>query len=120
MTYTTTARHFTLFRKYVFKWQKLLGLTQYEIDTEHKAIDETTLGDSDSEPCGAAVVRLNRTWHRKPTGAELESLAFHEVLHILFAELRELGKSRSFSMERWDQAEEEVVRRLEFLHREDS
>ena len=63
----------------------------------------------------AYEITLNKTWLREPTTKLLKTSAFHEVCHMLLHRLKVCGESRYITESEIDEAEHEIVRRLENL-----
>lgn len=112
----TTAAHFKIFKAAVAAAIERLGLTDWDVRLQH-----------DDAPNALAVVRcdvanrmasvtLARDWGTDPITKEmLIRTAVHEMLHVVLAELMDMGCSRGATKDAFDGAEHAVIRRLEKL-----
>jgi hypothetical protein len=115
MIYKTTKENFECFKQSVICWQKLFGLTDYRIEVEHNKLQrQDALAhiscDIDER---WAVITLNIKWPFKPNGLGLEKSAFHEICHLLTAEMDKLGKERYSTLDEINRANEAFVSRME-------
>lgn len=111
----TTAEHFGWFKDAVNRWQKELGLTDWNIQLRHEAL-ESALATTYANNAGAvATIALNTSWNELdiPTKERIERVALHEVIHVLLSDLSYLAECRYTSKEEIDVAEHKTVRRLE-------
>ena len=98
------------FESRVEHWRDLLGITSFDLSVEQGTLDDGTLADVtrdvDSRSC---AVRL----HEPPEGNDdLDSLARHEMIHVLLADLSALAHSREATHAEIERAEEALVVRL--------
>ena len=109
-----TNKDFEVFKREFEKYRKLLGLNGWQIFYEYKSIEDKfaqikyILGD------GCATVTLNNelppnlSQHK-----DIERDAKHEVLHLLLSRLVWYANQRCITQEALDEAEEEIVIKLE-------
>lgn len=95
------------FEKHVEHWRERLGVTSFDVYVEPGTLDDGTLADVarcvDSRSC---LIRL----HAPPEGAEdLDSLAKHEMIHVLLGDLSALAHSREATHAEIERAEESLV-----------
>jgi hypothetical protein len=106
----TTKQQFDRFCDVFNGYMVEFGLTQYRVSFEHVDIDGCYADiTADSQNC-VATVRLNKNvdeW------VDLESVALHECLHLLLAELTGLARCRFVSEDGLERAEEGCIRRLQ-------
>ena len=109
----TTKQQFETFQKYIYYWQKELGLIDWHIYVFHKKIGDRFADTASSCEGRGATVRFNTSWDdRAPTDKELRECALHEVLHILTAPLLNEARSRFADEYTMDAAEHSIVTRL--------
>lgn len=114
----TTATHFKTFRTEAQRWRREFGLTAWDVGYFHIKSEGEDGGSlagvaRDASAYSASVV-LNREWGDTPvTAHNLKKTAFHETCHILLARMVALANGRSTTGEQIDEAEHEIIGRLE-------
>lgn len=109
----TTKQHFEQFKKYVYEWQRELGLDDWHIYLYHEKLDGDFANTTAS--CSGRGVRINfaTVWEdREPNETELKQCALHEVLHIVTAPLLNEGRARFADEYAMDAAEHAIVTQL--------
>ena len=111
----TTTKDFETFKTYCLKWQRELGLMNWNLYFEWKKNDEQYAGCNYSVPDGVATIALSKQWDdfRKVNKSELNRCALHEVLHILFAEFSSIAEERFTTLKAVDNVEHGIIHRLE-------
>lgn len=112
----TTAKHFDIFVKEVYKWIDRFGLGDWRIDCYHEHnMDEAKASCVFRSQGMAADLYLERGWEEEAvTNHKIKKVALHEVSHILLAKLYILANSRfGVSEENVVEATEGIIRRLE-------
>ena len=97
------------FRTAVTKWADLFGLTDWNIEVYvAPKLDATAECESNHET-RLAKIRVARKFRLEPTVAFVESVAAHEVFHLLLADLTHVAIDRNFGQD----AREAAVRLAE-------
>ncbi len=118
-TYETTAEHFALFVSAAKGFIDLFGLKDWHVNFEHLDLPGDLANCEFQTGCGkASSIALARQWENfEPTDAEIRRTAYHEVLHLLFADaynvavFDELSKpQRDWALSR---AHHAIIRRFE-------
>lgn len=93
-TYKTSAKDFKVFARAVKKWQKKMGLERWSIFVNHKNDEEDPDGDCAWLLCDyeslISTICLAVDWPVKPTAGMLDTSAFHECRHLLYAPILEM------------------------------
>lgn len=93
-----TKAQFGQFKRTSEKWLKLFGLSNWEVYFNWEAMDEGTMATAHYDmPNKVAFLTFCKTWDINDiplTPEEIKATAFHEVCHILFADLHLLAESR--------------------------
>lgn len=109
----TTTADLKKFSKYVYYWQKELGLFDWSIYVDHDDIDDAYAKNYHNHKGRVSNIVLSKEWpDRRISDKELNACALHECLHLVTADLMCEATSRytqEFDVER---AEESVVVRL--------
>jgi len=110
-------KHQRQFWKCIDKWQKVLGLSDWDITKVTEAScddDDSTLADVASFPdYKSACLTLYENWADTPTDLNhLQGTAIHELLHIALSELMELAETREVTKKQLRDAEHKVIRAL--------
>lgn len=117
--YTTTTKDYATFKETVVKWIREFGLTDWQVETQHKAIPDH---ESVSSVCAitnfdigarSVLFTLNTAWIRPASSQEIEAVAFHEVVHLLLAPLTSEAANRYTTHAVLESIEESIVVRLE-------
>lgn len=103
------------FEYFLRLWQVKLNLQHWRIaiskQTLKKCMAMTDKFDNDQHSCR---IRLGTSWHSEhPTDADIEKLAVHELLHILFHDLIEEAQVPGVSPEKVGSLEHHVINVLE-------
>ena len=72
------------FKKHALKWQRTLGLTEWEIKFYHKTVEETNAESRPNITSRQAYLTLSKL---KEKEVDIEFLALHEMLHVMFANM---------------------------------
>lgn len=116
----TTEKHLEVFREEFLKTITLLGVTGWEIYftyTDDKDVYARVGTDSVSH---VATAMLCKEWDDLDgnyllTDEHIRSKAIHEACHVLVARLNSLAEARFKTEDEVNQAEHELVRRIEAL-----
>ena len=109
-----TKTDFADFKRYFKEYQRKFGLAGYRVYFKHQPMDGYFAEISYRQNEMVATVKLNP----KPEGEgwrDIKSHAKHEALHLLVARLSHLAASRFAVEEQIDEAEEELINKLEGL-----
>lgn len=101
------------FKHRVEYWRKWFRVVDWEVMVRSIDTDDSYAycqGDCKSR---LATICVSTTWDIEPTEKMLDKTAFHEVLELIFWEIHELGVSRWFNEDAWDQARHRVIRMME-------
>lgn len=111
----TTKADFVKFQQYATAWQKKLGLLNWALYFDHKKKEGAYAQTAWDMGGSLATITLATHWDdmRKKTDNELNSLALHEVLHVLFAEFTAFAEARYLHSDSLEMAEHSILRRLE-------
>ena len=115
MSNKTSKEDFEYFKKYVKIYQKEFGLTNFKLYFNHdnKHMDAYAYIYSEVEN-GIATIGLTQNWDSlKITKEQLRYSAKHEILHLLLADLVQVGKYRQSVDTDFIRAQHAVIRRLE-------
>lgn len=108
-------KDFDAFQSEAKKWIKLFGLVDWEIQFDFNdefPDNRATCCYSDPGTRSAALV-LTRSWDCKPDRAEIRMCAFHEVVELLFAQMRAAVSVRGVDPNLVDQEVHRIIRILE-------
>jgi hypothetical protein len=115
----TTTKDYATFKETIVKWMRTFGLTDWQLETQHKEIPDH---ESGSAACAitnfdisarSVLFTLNTTWLRPAPSLEIEAVAFHEVVHLLLAPLTSEATNRYTTHDVLESIEESIVVRLE-------
>ena len=113
----TTNKHFQIFKEECQKWIDKFGLSGWEVSFVHQTYSENTYAT-----CFTALVGMRATiyftdkWDneiRKISPETIKQSAKHEAIHLLLARLSDNGRARYINELEMNEAEEELVRKLE-------
>lgn len=115
----TTDANFAVFTEAASVWSHKLGLGDWSLNYYHE-----DMGDGPRDPlatCNAdsegrvATITLNKKWpdHVPLTQERLSQSAFHELCHVLLAELVWLANNRICTDNLLTAAQHSIIRRLE-------
>ena len=111
----TSKEDFAYFQKRCKVYIDALGLKDFKIYYTHDNSLTTSYAHITPDvEAGMATVGLTIDWeHQKVTKAQLDYCAKHEVLHLLLADLVNVGKLRQSTTEDFTRAQHAIIRRLE-------
>ena len=110
----TSKEDFEYFQDQCLKYIKQLGLLDFKIYWEHAKHPDAYAYITPEVNDGQAVIGLAINWGtQKVTKQMLTYCAKHEVLHLLIADLVEVGKRRNSIAEDFTRAQHAIIRRLE-------
>ena len=110
--YKTTTKELAYYEARVHHWQRVLSLGDWKIEVFDATIDESATCEMWHNARGAHI-RLSNRFHYAPPKQFLDTLALHEVCHVLLCDLKRLIFERSVSDAQAETAEHAVIRRLE-------
>lgn len=117
MAYRTTPADLAYFQTRVYAWARKIGLTDWSILVEtgvkNTGVDAASIHYKDRNRI--ATIGLAEEYAARPSRAQLDRHAFHEVAHLLLADLAMLADRKDGTTETVDQAEHVIIRRLESL-----
>jgi hypothetical protein len=113
--YATTAAHFAIFKREVERCVKRWGITEWRLHVLHEDSPGSEASFASGAETRGAAIRMSRTWHNKPTAAELKWSARHEATHFLLAPLFDAAASRYITQAKLEEANESVCERVEKL-----
>ncbi|OGC77245.1 hypothetical protein A2619_04490 [candidate division WWE3 bacterium RIFOXYD1_FULL_39_9] len=112
--YKTTAQDFVRFKKEAEYWIERFGMFDIELCIEHCQTEEDArafaTSDMESKTC---CITLQKDWNATPEETEIEKIAFHEVLEILFGDLWYLANSRFTTELEMEAARHRIIRIFE-------
>ena len=95
-------------------WQKILGLTGYQVYFKHMPIGDSFANITISQRDMIATARLNSKIPSKDkTNLNIRASARHEAIHLLLGRIEHRAMDRYVSEDEIFEADEEAVRRLE-------
>lgn len=110
----TTAKDFEYFKARCESWIKFLGLLQWRVVYAHEELDGHKAEISYDLDGSIAGVSLSTDWFGEPVSdGQLDSTAFHEIIHLLFAPLGTAAHARYTTEDAVDNAEHQVVRTIQ-------
>jgi len=113
----TTNKDFQLFKSECEKWLKRFELGGWKVYFTHQAHSQDTFATCYSNTLGRnATIYFTDEWDdeiRKLTPEAVKETAKHEMIHLLLARLSDNGRARYVVIDEIDEAEEELVRKLE-------
>ncbi|KKN00160.1 hypothetical protein LCGC14_1140540 [marine sediment metagenome] len=112
----TTNKDFELFQREFKRWQKLFGLTGYQVYFKFEESERQFASIAINQGDMVVTVRLNS----KPSDVDkphknIKQSAKHEALHLLVGRVDQNGRYRFTSENEMYEAIEELVHRLEGL-----
>ena len=117
MKTVTTASDFRLFKLEAMKWRDRFGLTDWRIFFHHEDDDGSDAAFAWMQcdyGARSANIGLSRDWvGNEVTDDGVRRVAFHEIMHLLLADLVILGQERWSVEGVYSSAEHSVIRRLE-------
>jgi hypothetical protein len=116
----TSAKQFQFFKQECEKWVDKFELRIWSVHYQHCRLKDYAMTSTNYTGMVAAIA-LNTEWDdevRPLNNHQLAKTAKHEVIHLLLAKLSALGDSRCVTRDELDQAEHELVRKLEHIIRD--
>lgn len=113
----TTKKDFELFKQYCLEWQNKLGVKNWSVHYDHSDTDGAYARTYTKASEAIATTVLGTYWDdlRAKTDEEINRLALHETLHILFAHFMAEASYRFTSQDALETAEHSIIRQLENL-----
>jgi len=115
--YKTTAEDFKIFQEEVDKWQKILGLLDWQIHTEQQKLNHRASCYTNHSG-RIATLTLAVTWDNygtPPGEQEIRRVAFHEICELLLAPLILCAESRYVVAGDIDSCAHKIIRTLEHV-----
>ena len=86
--YVLTKEHFNIFEKECIKWQTLLGLNGWNVETYFEKDEDNCRATCEAQMADRfAAIVLSKTWDIKPTKKLLDMVAFHEMSELLLTKI---------------------------------
>lgn len=114
----TTKQDFEFFKKECRKWIDRLELNTYSVGFQHIDLKDCYARTRTQYSAMNSTIALTSNWDdevRPCNRKEIAQVAKHEVIHLLLAKFDKLAHSRYVTEDELDQAEHEIVRKLENL-----
>ena len=112
----TTKKDFKLFVKECQEWITVFGLKGWEFRFYHEYTQDEDFARTEFQNTARWVdIKLHTDWPVKPNEQEIKKAAFHEVLEILFADLRMIASSRSFDEQQLDSEVHKIIHTFESI-----
>ncbi len=109
-------KDFELFKKEFTKYQKLFGLTGYQVYFKHEPLGEYFASMNIDLTNMVATVRLNSKLEDKSKPfKDIKRSAKHEAIHLLIGRVEHNGRTRYIASDEIYESVEELVVRLEGL-----
>lgn len=109
-------RDFILFQREFKAWQKLFGLTGYQVYFKHEPLDSSFASITIRQGDMVATVKLNsKVPDKDKPHQDIKRSAKHEAIHLLVGRVEQNGRYRFTSENEIYEATEELVVRLEGL-----
>jgi hypothetical protein len=108
----TTAKELAYYESRVFHWQRVLSLGDWKVEVFDGTIEESATCEMWHNAHGAHI-RLSNRFHYAPSKRFLDTLALHEVCHVLLCDMKRLINDRVCTDAMAETAEHAVIRRLE-------
>lgn len=110
--YKTTAKEADYYEARVHHWLRVLSLGDWKVEVWRDTIEESATCEMWHNAHGAHI-RLSDRFHYRPSKRFLDTLALHEVGHILLCDLKRLINDRMVTDSMAETVEHAVIRRLE-------
>ena len=113
---TLTDKHLEYFKERVLFWCYRFGQVGWQLDIEWTKPDDENHEIASCRYNGdnkRASICLSRTWTEPVTNASLNRYAFHEVLHLFFANLVDFANENAPKGVDANRIEHEMIRTLE-------
>ncbi len=112
-TTKTTNKHFEIFKKECEKWVDFFGLKEWDLKMVHEDCGDSNGKCLTGYSSKSAIITL--TTEYECDGELIHSIkktAFHEVVHLLLADLVALGRARYLESDEFENKEHEIVSKL--------
>jgi len=115
MAFKLTKAHFKKYVKYVKKWIKYWGISEYAIHVIFEEIEDGYGMCAVDDAGGIGIIGLNPIWdvYRKPTDENLDLVAFHEVCELLLARMWHLALEGEANDKEVMIERHKIIRRME-------
>jgi len=112
-----TEKQFELFKKECLYWQDRFELHNWEIHFRYQEDNNVRAGINFSIVGYVATVFLSKEWNNYKiiTDQDIKIVAKHEMIHLLIGRLGQIGETRFVIEDELKEAEEEIVRKLEYI-----
>jgi len=113
----TTEKHFNLFKEECLRWQNLFELHNWELHFKWEATESARASINYTLTGYVASLFLAKEWanYEEILDKDIEMVAKHEMIHLLIGRLEQVGSVRFASEDELSEAEEELVRKLEYI-----
>lgn len=113
----TNKKHFNIFKSECEKWIEIFHLNGWGVSFIHQSHSQGTFATCYTSLTGMrSTIYLTDEWDdeiKKLTPEALKESAKHEIIHLLLSRLSDNGRARYIDENEYDEAEEELVRKLE-------
>ena len=110
----TTKKDFEVFKEEARKWINIFGLISWEVEFEHKNINEFLASVSFDADNRCATLYLSPDWgQRKISDYEIKRTAFHESCELLMCGMRRISERRFITLAEIDTETHRIIRTLE-------
>ncbi len=117
----TSKKHYDYFKQRCRYYQKELGLLGWDLTFLRENIDCYASCRTKAQNRIGKITLSTKDWddlgYVNITQRELDSLAWHEIVHLRIAELSMLGASRFVNDEELVRAEEDIANAFQVFHR---
>lgn len=111
-----TKKQYEYFKERVNHWRKELGVLDYSVHFHWQKLDDVFAETRMNNSAHLATIVLNTSIPKEELNDEqINTTAFHEVMHLVLDDLCNEAKARYASEYDIDKAEHAVIRRLENL-----
>ncbi len=112
-----TEKQFNLFKEECLKWQDRFELHNWDLHFRWQESEDGRAGINTNLGNYIATAFLSREWDNYDTITDqgIKMVAKHEMIHLLIARLETVGKARYISEDEMTEADEELVRKLEYI-----
>lgn len=97
------------------RWQERFSLLDYNVSFLWEKLDDTWAEITVDVANAAATVRFNTDISEQPDEEQIDRLALHECMHLLFAEFADSAVDRYTTLKKLSEAEEKVANRLMYV-----
>lgn len=113
-----TQKHFEIFKKECLKYQDIFELHNWDLHFRWQNSDTDRASCHNKVSGYISTLFLSRNWEghgQKITDDDIKEVAKHEMIHVLLERVTASGRYRYVSENEMEEAEEELVRKLEYL-----